>query len=705
MSSTLVETVSLNYEDFNDSFLTCGTCLCVYDSQAHIPKILHCSHTVCKSCLEHIIEAQGRDTTSFRCPICRETITIPRGGVGSLPPSFIVNQLLDLMTRQRRDVVPKCSNHSSQELLFCETCDTVFCTLCSGCVHSGRGASAHTVIPFSIAIKRMSEILLYKASLCMKNLTGAGEVVSKEIQSLDVNAEKCLDSVSVTFQDMINLLERRRLDVIDMVKKVRDEKKQVLDEQLSIIDGEKAKVQVDCQGLQHQIEVRNITKKISDLNEKLDVSTTLAEPRENAFMKFEYEHNSALDDLVTALSEFGRIKISKTFPALCTARVDKVISHLKSSLVITTVDYHGNPRTSGADPVHAELKTESGTKLPLHIKDHDNGTYTITFTAHTTSTHRLYVSIFDRPIRDSPFTLNVTDHTSPSLIVGRQGHEALGFNQPVQVVVDPTDDCLYVLDTGNSRIQVINSQGQFLRQIKGPGLEDKGCTGMAMSPSRTLVIVNWRTKQITTLSQQGELLHKFTSDDLKEPTNLAVNRHGEIIVADNGAGCAFVFNSSGEFIRRVGTKGSRAGQVQLISNLCTSPSNDDIILLDHRIQVFSRSGKFIRELPKAAAGVSVGTGASTPCRGHYGGIAFDRDGNFLLVTRSEKSLSCVQVYKVDSHHPHHTGGDESTQVSWLFNIDSHESKLKRPNGLSTMSEDRVAVVDLGNDSVKIFKYK
>ena len=44
-------------------------------------------------------------------------------------------------------------------------------------------------------------------------------------------------------------------------------------------------VQSDCDGLQHQIEVRNITKKISDLNEKLDVSTTLSEPRENAFMR------------------------------------------------------------------------------------------------------------------------------------------------------------------------------------------------------------------------------------------------------------------------------------------------------------------------------------------------------------------------------------------------------------------------------------
>ena len=28
MSSTLVETVSINYEDFSEYFLTCGTCLC-----------------------------------------------------------------------------------------------------------------------------------------------------------------------------------------------------------------------------------------------------------------------------------------------------------------------------------------------------------------------------------------------------------------------------------------------------------------------------------------------------------------------------------------------------------------------------------------------------------------------------------------------------------------------------------------------------
>lgn len=124
MNSTLVETVSINYEDFSESFLTCGTCLCkwrgggrgplnlaegpivagMYNGNEHTPKLLQCSHTVCLHCLTRIAASQTRDTGTFRCPICRELITIPRGGVSALPPSFLVNQLLDLMSRQRREV-------------------------------------------------------------------------------------------------------------------------------------------------------------------------------------------------------------------------------------------------------------------------------------------------------------------------------------------------------------------------------------------------------------------------------------------------------------------------------------------------------------------------------------------------------------------------------------------------------------------------
>ena len=77
-----------------------------------------------------------------------------------------------------------------KELLFCETCDLVFCLQCVGGSHISEAASItsagantsnrnsvisytsyssisdHTVIPLSVARKRMSEIVIYKANEC-----------------------------------------------------------------------------------------------------------------------------------------------------------------------------------------------------------------------------------------------------------------------------------------------------------------------------------------------------------------------------------------------------------------------------------------------------------------------------------------------------------------------------------------------------------
>lgn len=678
MSSTLVETVSINYEDFSDSFLTCGTCLCMYNNEERSPKLLSCSHTVCQSCLEHIIEAQGRNTTTFRCPICRETITIPRGGVISFPPSFIVNQLLDLMGRQRRDVIPKCAQHSQTELMFCESCDVVFCVDCTGGSHNGGGASAHTIIPFSIAIKRMSEILLYKASLCMKNLDGAIDVVSDEINKLDESAERCIETIVKVFQDVTSIVEQRKLEVVQMVKKIRDEKKRVLKEQLDIVESEKRRVQADCQGLQHQVEVRNITAKIGDLNEKLDISATLTEPRENAFMQFEYRHNTAMADIFNALSRFGKIAISKTFPALCKASEIKTATiHLKTTVTVTTVDYHGNARTTGGDPVVARMHSiNGGDEVPIDLTDCDNGSYTLTFTPLMTGQHRISISIFDRPIKDGPFVVDVTNHINPILKVGSPGSGSTNFKQPVSIGF--CDNHIYVLDTGNSRVKVLDENLRLEQLITGHGLEQHSTTGMALANNGNLILINWRTKLVTERTLEGTIVKQFTSPEFVEPISVAVNSHNEIIVADNGVGKLFVFNETGSLLHVIGSKGNRPGQFKLISSVYATPG-DDLIVCDHRLQMFSRSGQYIGELSASSTGKG----------GTYGGVCVDKHGSYLA-TRSEKGRCIVQVF--------------TASRQWLFDVDSCDDRLKRPSGIVTNCDGHVYVVDLGNDCIKKFRY-
>ena len=167
--STLVETVSINYEDFNESFLTCSTCLCKL--RVHYKVLPQCwqacsmlastapsSSRALTPCVSNAYKelwqqmpaslASGqtwkkpqlydivwqtfliKSTKSnasfvnyrnyltlsllFRCPICRELIKIPGGGVQAIPPSFLVNQLIDLMAKQIREVIPNCSTHENQ---------------------------------------------------------------------------------------------------------------------------------------------------------------------------------------------------------------------------------------------------------------------------------------------------------------------------------------------------------------------------------------------------------------------------------------------------------------------------------------------------------------------------------------------------------------------------------------------------------------
>nr|CAD7568850.1 unnamed protein product [Timema californicum] len=681
MSSTLVETVSINYEDFNESFLTCGTCLCMYDGSEHTPKLLPCSHTVCLHCLTRIAASQTRDTGSFRCPICRELINIPRGGVSALPPSFLVNQLLDLMSRQRREVIPKCSVHLNQELLFCETCDTVFCTLCTGGSHSTTATSGeHTIIPFSIAIKRMSEILLYKANECISKLSQAQDTVSQELRRLDLATEHCLDQVNRTFQEVSASVERRRQEMVSAVGQARDEKRKVLEEQLTLIEGEKTKVERECEGLQYQVEVRNITQRIACLGEKLDAASTLGEPRENAFLTCDFTHNESQSELEASLSRLGRVRTSTTFPSLCTAiLLDSAVAQLETTAVLHTVDYHGDLRTTGGDPVSVEVIPMLGTSpqsqaLSTNIEDCDDGTYNITFRPTSPGKYVMKVSVLERPIKDFPLFFDVTEHNNPVAVYGCRGSGKDEFLQPVAIAIDDEEGTVYVVDTGNSRIKELTSDLQFVKHIENEGLAGRSCTGIAVS-SNGLVVVNWRTKTITELSHEGETISQFSHNAFQEPIDVAVDKsYGHILVADNGLSCVFVFDADGKILFQVGRRGSHRGCFNLISSV-TVGHGGEIVVADSRIQVFSAKGDFIQQLFGEGKG-----------KGRYGGVVVDGN-NRIIATRSEKNRNYVQVL----------GLDDGSLVS---TIDSHESKLKRPSGMAITSDRHVIVVDLGNNCIK-----
>lgn len=112
-------------------------------------------------------------------------------------------------------------------------------------------------------------------------------------------------------QELQHWLDRRRKDIVENVRQIRDDKRRILQDQLGIITTERAKVEQECQGLEYQLEVRDITRKIGDLNAKLDTSKSVLEPRENAFLSYDYHHSNAMGQIRAALGQFGTPKYSK----------------------------------------------------------------------------------------------------------------------------------------------------------------------------------------------------------------------------------------------------------------------------------------------------------------------------------------------------------------------------------------------------------
>lgn len=61
-----------------------------------------------------------------------------------------------------------------------------------------------------------------------------------------------------------------------------------------------------------------MSSRAAALGARLGDASSLAEPRENAFLAVDFTHNDAQQRFSEALAELGRVRTSTTFPGLCT---------------------------------------------------------------------------------------------------------------------------------------------------------------------------------------------------------------------------------------------------------------------------------------------------------------------------------------------------------------------------------------------------
>jgi len=177
------------------------------------------------------------------------------------------------------------------------------------------------------------------------------------------------------------------------------------------------------------------------------------------------------------------------------------------------------------------------------------------------------------------------------------------FTTPRAVAVGP-DGLLYVADSGNHRVQVLDAEGNFVRGWgsagSGPG-QFQEPWGIAVSAEGWVYVADTWNHRIQVFDLEGTLLTSWGSfmDTQGEaeaepgvfwgPRGLALDAAGRVYVADTGNKRVQVFSPEGEFVTQWGGGGVISGRFEEPTGVAIGPDGSVYVAdtWNRRVQKFS----------------------------------------------------------------------------------------------------------------------
>ncbi|XP_030848394.1 tripartite motif-containing protein 3-like [Strongylocentrotus purpuratus] len=186
-----------------DKNLECPVCLSFFKD----PKILTCSHTFCKDCLETLLESHRK----LLCPTCREETSVPGGDVGRLQSNITVRSLVEDVETQGQsnyNQEDKCKKHPNQdEDCFCLNCKKYVCCKCAISEHV---KNAHTILEACEHEKNNIEKLASKANAKIRNVEKYVTFVADKRKRVHNVHEQLNDEIDDTYKESVQKLKKIR---------------------------------------------------------------------------------------------------------------------------------------------------------------------------------------------------------------------------------------------------------------------------------------------------------------------------------------------------------------------------------------------------------------------------------------------------------------------------------------------------------------
>ena len=166
------------------------------------------------------------------------------------------------------------------------------------------------------------------------------------------------------------------------------------------------------------------------------------------------------------------------------------------------------------------------------------------------------------------------------------------------------------------------------------------------------------------------------------PTSVALDKEGQVYVADEWLNRISMFTRDGDWLGKWGVKGSGDGELSGPSGLAFD-ADDNLLVVDsqnHRVQKFSKDGRFLSKWGEHGSGPGQ---LNLPW-----GLSIDRAGDVFI---ADWGNDRIQKFTADGR--------------FLLELDgsgSADGQLKRPTSVDTDRDGLIYVADWGNEKLRVF---
>ena len=526
---------------------------------------------------------------------------------------------------------------------YCRVCQTCICQICINMNHK-----THEIeLLETAADEERAKILAGVESMKQKHQTCRGIIhqLEETAANLEANIATAKRQVSQSAEQMIAVIHEREREAITTLENTRVSRMQKIDkvkkqvQQLEKQIKQAAEFASELAQRSSSADIIGNRKNLQERFEELRKTEMPALPA-GSFVKF--VSTCKLDAL-----SLGIIKSTETDPNKLTIEGLKQTfqAGVEAEISICPKTSEGQISNKQRED-HVEVQVEPSDQLAsLNINEKAGGNYQVKFVPKLPGTYHISAKINGDSLAEGPFIIEVQKRklevdgelhlqngtlqkptgiavSSKGLIaiadfrkncivicdkegnivrrLGCKGENPGQLSGPVDVTFI-NDDEILVADEWNHRVQEFNlhseqnSVSSFGRQGTGDG-NFRDPVSVCMDDERRITVSDYNNHRVQVLTRDGAPMLKFGDsgpEKLNNPVGCVCYKN-MFIVADSKNSCLKIFNSSGNFLRKIGEKGNEGGQFLMPYGVCVD-QHGNILVSDRdrgRIQQFTIEGRF-----------------------------------------------------------------------------------------------------------------